>query len=267
MFLYRIAHLSKVVIVKPLIGIIVGNGIDLSEIARQFLVVRKAGGIPAAFDTSGDPLDIANVVDGIVLMDGPDVHPYFYGEDPSPHLGNVDYSRDKFEIELFKNALKTEVPVLGISRGMHIMNVATGGNLYQDLAKEIPKAIKHDWDIGNTSPFQRLHSIRMKTSTHLYESLKDSLSVSSTNEVFLQVNSFHHQGIKRVGEGFKPVAFSIDGIPEAIEMDEGFYIGVQWRPEYLDEMNGLYKAFIEAARESQRRRINRENIELEEPKS
>lgn len=250
---------------KPLIAVIVGTeGVDIDSLKQHFEIVKRAGGIPAVFLASGDPNDVVSIADGIILTEGPDIHPYFYGSDPSPHLRSVDYERDRFEITLFKLAFKQDIPVLGISRGMQIMNVAMDGTLYQDVATEIPKAIKHDWDISTTNPSQRLHSIRLKTASKLYDAIKDRLEVSSTNEVFIHVNSFHHQAVKRVGDGFKPVAFSIDGIIEAIEMEEGFYIGVQWRPEYLPEMIGLYEAFIRAAKESQYRRIERENTEAQE---
>ncbi|ASJ00610.1 gamma-glutamyl-gamma-aminobutyrate hydrolase family protein [Thermococcus gorgonarius] len=250
---------------KPFIAIIVGTEeSSWISIKQQFNVIKNAGGIPGVFLPDGDPEDIVDIADAIVLTDGPDVHPYFYGADPSPYIRSVDYDRDKFEIELFKLALKRDVPVLGISRGMHIMNVAMDGTLYQDIASEIPKAIKHDWDIRQTNPHQRLHGIRLKTASKVYEAIKDYLEVSSTNETFIHVNSFHHQAVKKVGEGFKPIAFSIDGITEAIEREEGFYVGVQWRPEYLPEMIGLYKALINAARESQYRRIERENTEMQE---
>ncbi|MDV3104535.1 gamma-glutamyl-gamma-aminobutyrate hydrolase family protein [Thermococcus waiotapuensis] len=253
---------------KPLIAIIVGTEeSDWASIKQQFRVIKNAGGIPGVFLPEGDPGDIVNIADGIVLTDGPDVHPYFYGDDPLPYIRSVDYDRDKFEIELFRLALKMEIPVLGISRGMQIMNVAMDGTLYQDIASEIPKAIKHDWDIRQTNPHQRLHGMRLKTASKVYEAIKDYLEVSSTNEVFIHVNSFHHQAIKKVGEGFKPIAFSIDGITEAIEREEGFYVGVQWRPEYLPEMIGLYKALINAARENHHRRIERENIEMQEKPS
>ncbi|WP_010478190.1 gamma-glutamyl-gamma-aminobutyrate hydrolase family protein [Thermococcus zilligii] len=253
---------------KPFIAIIVGTEeSDWASIKQQFRVIKNAGGIPGVFLPEGDPGDIVNIADGIVLTDGPDVHPYFYGDDPSPSIRSVDYDRDKFEIELFKLALKMEIPVLGISRGMQIMNVAMDGTLYQDIASEIPKAIKHDWDIRQTNPHQRLHGMRLKTASKVYEAIKDYLEISSTNEVFIHVNSFHHQAIKKVGEGFRPVAFSIDGITEAIEREEGFYVGVQWRPEYLPEMIGLYKALINAARENHHRRIEREKTEMQEKPS
>ncbi len=250
---------------KPVIVIVVGNfaGPKSKWALYHFKAIERAGGIPVMHPGIGNPKDVAEIADGILLTEGPDVHPYFYGEDPSPYIRNVDYERDKFEIELFKQARKMEIPVLGVCRGMHIMNVAANGTLYQDLEKEIPKSIKHDWDPSVTSPEQRLHSIRLKASSKLYDILKDKLNVASTNEVFIHVNSFHHQGIKRVGEGFRAVAFSIDGVIEAIESNDGLYIGVQWNPQFLPEMLSLYEGLVKAAKESQKRRIERENIEME----
>ncbi len=249
---------------RPIIAVVSSGREDLKSgpVSKHIELVRKSGGTPVIFLAGGDPRDVCEIADGILLTEGPDVHPYFYGADPSPFLRTADYDRDKFEIELFKRAFEMEIPVLGVGRGMHVMNVATNGTLYQDLTREIPKAIKHDWDPKLVDPSQRLHSVRMKTDSRLYEMVKDDLNVSSTNEVFIQVNSFHHQAVKRVGDGFRPVAFSIDGVVEAIEMGEGFYIGVQWRPEFLPEMRGIYRSFISAARKSQLRRIERESIEV-----
>lgn len=250
---------------KPLIVIIIG---DVGEMKSKWVLqhswaISRAGGIPVIFSSYGDPGNVVEIADGILLTEGPDVHPYFYGEDPSPYIKSVDYWRDKFEIEVFKRARQLDIPVLGVGRGMQIMNVATNGTLYQDLEREIPKAIKHDWDPSTVDPGQKLHSIRLKTSSLLYDILKDRFEIASTNEVFIYVNSFHHQGIKRVGEDFRAAAFSIDGIVEAIEMKEGFYIGVQWNPQFLPEMVALYEGLVKAAKESQPRRIEREQIEVE----
>ena len=249
---------------KPLIVIMVGiEDMKSKWVLQHSREISRAGGIPVIFPSQGDPKDVVEIADGILLTEGPDVHPYFYGEDPSPYIRNVDYERDRFEIEVFKRARQLDIPVLGVGRGMQIMNVATNGTLYQDLEREIPKAIKHDWDPSTVNPGQKLHSIRLKTSSRLYDIIKDRLEIASTNEVFIHVNSFHHQGIKKVGEEFKAVAFSIDGIVEAIEMKEGFYIGVQWNPQFLPEMVALYEGLVRAARESQLRRIEREHIEVE----
>ena len=250
---------------KPLIGIIgqvepLRNRLFLDR--KHMEKVSKAGGIPVVFSIDSTPEDVIDSIDGLLLIEGPDVHPRFYGEDPSTSLKHVDVVRDNFEINLVKKALDRGVPILGIGRGMHVINVALGGTLYQDV-REIPKAIKHDWELGVVDPFQRVHGVRIKTKSKLYEILKDELDIEGTNEVYIQVNSFHHQAVKRVGEGLRPVAYSVDGIIEGIEAEEGFIIGVQWQAEYLKEMERLYKAFVEAANEYRRGRLELKRIEIE----
>ncbi len=233
---------------KPLIGIIGGKD-ECSVSAGRLHVLRiiEAGGVPVVFSPDTDPEDIVEVSDGILLTEGPDVHPGFYHEDPSPALGVVDVERDEVEIRVVELAVEGGVPILGIGRGMHVINVALGGTLYQDIY-DIPKAIKHDWDPDFVSPTQRLHTVRLKAGSLLYEILKENLNIESTNEARIAVNSFHHQAVKRVGEGLKQVAFAVDGLIEAIEGKEGFLIGVQWWAEFLPEMKSLYRAFVEAAK-------------------
>ncbi|ASJ05181.1 gamma-glutamyl-gamma-aminobutyrate hydrolase family protein [Thermococcus barossii] len=250
---------------KPLIGII--GQIDPSK-NRLFLdrrhieKIATAGGIPAVFTLDCSPEEVLEHVDGLLLIEGPDVHPYFYGEDPSGAIKYVDVDRDEFEIRLVKMAVEKGIPILGISRGMHVINVALGGTLYQDL-NDIPKAIKHDWDVELIGPTQRVHGVRIKTSSTLYEILKNELDIGGTNEVYLRVNSFHHQAVKRVGEGIRPVAYAVDGLIEAIEGTEGFIMGLQWQPEYLPEMERVFEAFVRAAAEYRLRKLELERIEIE----
>ncbi|NJE60403.1 gamma-glutamyl-gamma-aminobutyrate hydrolase family protein [Thermococcus sp. 21S7] len=250
---------------RPLIGII--GQVDPSK-NRLFLdrrhveKVTAAGGVPAVFNINSSPEEVLEHVDGVLLIEGPDVHPHFYGEDPSGAIKYVDVERDEFEIRLVKRAVERGVPILGISRGMHVINVALGGTLYQDL-NDIPKAIKHDWDVELIGPTQRVHGIRIKTSSALYEILKDELDIGGTNEVYLRVNSFHHQAVKRVGEGIKPVAYAVDGLIEAIEGTEGFIMGLQWQPEYLPEMGRVFEAFVKAAAEYRLGKLELEKIEIE----
>jgi len=232
---------------KPLIAIIGSTlGESISTNRAHIKRVIEAGGVPAIFSPEMEPEGVVEIADGILLVEGPDVHPRFYGEDPSPNLREVDVLRDEFEIELVKLAVDSNVPVFGVGRGMHVINVALGGTLYQDIY-EIPKAIKHDWSFESTRPEQRLHIIRVKADSKLYSILRGSLNIEGTNEGWTWVNSFHHQAVKRVGEGLKQVAFAVDGLIEAIEGKEGFILGVQWQPEYLPEMLSLYKAFVDAS--------------------
>ncbi|WP_297495621.1 gamma-glutamyl-gamma-aminobutyrate hydrolase family protein [Thermococcus sp.] len=250
---------------KPLIAIIGSPWSESLSAGRAHIRrIIEADGLPAVFSPEIEPEDVVAVADGILLIEGPDVHPRFYGEDPSPSLREVDVLRDEFEIELVKLAVDANIPVLGVGRGMHVINVALGGTLYQDLY-DIPKAIKHDWSFGNTRPEQRLHTVRIKADSMLYSILKESLNVEGTNEAWTWVNSFHHQAVKRVGEGLRQVAFAVDGLIEAIESKERFIIGVQWQPEHLPEMLSIYRALIEASikRHEETDEMRRREIEAE----
>ncbi|ASJ05931.1 gamma-glutamyl-gamma-aminobutyrate hydrolase family protein [Thermococcus pacificus] len=253
---------------KPLIGIIGQMNHSKNELFLDRTHIEKiaeAGGIPAVFNTDASPEEVLEHVDGILLIEGPDVHPYFYGEDPSSAIKFVDTHRDEFEIKLVRAAVERGIPIFGIGRGMQVINVALGGTLYQDIS-EIPKAIKHDWELKLIGPSQRVHGVRIKMSSKLYGILKDGLDIEGTNEVYVNVNSFHHQAVKRVGEGLKPAAYSVDGLIEAIESaeeTETFIIGVQWQPEYLPEMGRLYKAFVEAASEYRARKFELERRKIE----
>ncbi|ASJ10205.1 gamma-glutamyl-gamma-aminobutyrate hydrolase [Thermococcus sp. P6] len=250
---------------KPLIGMVgqrdpSGRGFSIGQ--RHLDIIAAAGGVPAVFGVNVSPEEVIEHVDGLLLVEGPDVHPHFYGEDPSDAIRSVDVERDEFEIRLVKMAVDRGLPVLGISRGMHVINTALGGTLYQDL-KDIPKTIKHDWSTNLTDPGQRVHGLRIKSNSRLYRILREALNIEGTSEVYLRVNSFHHQAVKKVGDGIKPVAYAVDGLVEAIEGDEGFLIGVQWQPEYLPEMMNLFEAFVEAALEYRTKKLELERVEIE----
>jgi len=251
--------------VRPLIGIIgqmdhSANRVFLDRTHVERVVA--AGGIPAIFTVDDSPEDVLEHVDGLLLIEGPDVHPYFYGEDPSTSIKSVDVRRDEFEMALVRGAIERGIPILGVARGMQVINVALGGTLYQDIT-EIPKAIKHDWDLRLIGPSQRVHGVRIKMDSRLYEVLKEGLDIEGTNEVHLRVNSFHHQAVKRVGDGLRPSAYSVDGLIEAVEGVEGFVIGVQWQPEYLPEMWRLYEALVGAAADYHGEREELMRVEIE----
>ncbi len=249
----------------PLIGIIG----QVDHFAHRLFLDRthvervvSAGGVPAVFAPNGSPEEVLEHVDGLLLIEGPDVHPNLYGEDPSGLIKSVDLERDEFETALVRGAVERGIPILGIGRGMHVLNVALGGTLYQDI-NEIPKAIKHDWELRLIGPAQRVHGVRIKMDSKLYEILKEDLDIEGTNEVHLRVNSFHHQAVKKVGEGLRPSAYSDDGLIEAIEGVDGFVMGVQWQPEYLPEMWRLYEALVKAAAEYHREREELMRVEIE----
>jgi len=170
-----------------------------------------------------DVEQLIEMFDGLLLSGGNDINPMLFNEEPHEYLGVVSPSRDSSELELARRMLKTGKPILGICRGIQVLNVAVGGTLYQDLYKQ------------NDSPI--LQHIQKAPNTHCshYVQLdKGSLLESIAGSERIQVNSYHHQSLKEVPSVFKVTAVASDGIVEAIEStDEQFVLGVQWHPEAL----------------------------------
>jgi len=157
---------------------------------------------------------------GLVLSGGEDVDPARYGEAPSPALGSVNRRRDEVEFTALEYALQQQMPVLGICRGVQVINVALGGTLYQDLATECPGPVLHqqreDWG-------HRTHRASVVEGSRLHEIVRSDE---------LLINSYHHQAIRDVAPGLKVVARAEDGMVEAVEgQDHRWLIGVQWHPE------------------------------------
>jgi putative glutamine amidotransferase len=208
--------------------------------------VEGASGLPILLPNSDDPsLAAAHVarIDGLLLTGGDDIHPRLYGEAPHPKIDLVDERRDAFEIALLKAARERKMPVLGICRGIQLINVALGGDLYQDLPTQAESAVGHAQKTLREGPW---HEIKVKDGTRLAE----ILGVAK-----VAVNSYHHQACRRVAKGLVASASTADGIVEAFE-DPGdpFLVAVQWHPEVLEGGNAdstkrLFAAFVAAARE------------------
>ena len=149
--------------------------------------------------------------------------------------------RDTFEISMVQKALKIGLPVLGICRGLQVMNVAMGGTLYQDIATQLPGAIKHPcYD----TPRDKVHEVTVTEHSKLHR-------ISGTTRI--GVNSRHHQGVKKLGNGLVATAYSEDGLIEAFECPaEKFVMAVQWHPESLSdrypEAQAIFNAFAEACK-------------------
>ncbi|MEX2535075.1 MAG: gamma-glutamyl-gamma-aminobutyrate hydrolase family protein [Trueperaceae bacterium] len=183
--------------------------------------VALAGGLPLMVasldaDLAESYLDSAA---GVLFTGGVDVDPAFYGEQPEPGLGRVDLQRDAFELALYRAARSRGIPVLGVCRGIQLMNVAEGGTLLQHLP-DLPQAIQHTQvDIGGAPS----HTVILDPSSRLAGGL---------GRGELRANSYHHQAIDRLAEGFRAVGRTADGLIEAIENTEGSpVLGVQWHPE------------------------------------
>ena len=188
---------------------------------------------------------IVDRLDGLLLSGGSDLDPSYYGEEPVPELGVTIPERDAFEMVLLRHALEREIPVLGICRGLQIMNVVLGGTLYQDL----PSQFITDGLIAHRqqSPkWQWTHQVEVSDRSKI-------ATIMETSD--LRVNSYHHQAIKDLAGDLVAVAHASDGVIEAVEssdLSKRWLIGVQWHAEamrYIEspEHRNLFKAHVAAA--------------------
>ncbi len=172
--------------------------------------------------------------DGLLLPGGGDMDPKFYGQERIPACGEPNLLRDAAEPLLLRAFLDADKPVLGICRGIQVMNAVLGGDLYQDI-----KPFEH---LPHNDHWAKVHTVTVRRGTLLSRILGQDTVL---------VNSQHHQAVDRVAPGFTLAALSEDGIVEAIEKpDAGFCLGVQWHPEWLSDadpaMQGLFDAFVNA---------------------
>ena len=174
--------------------------------------------------------------DGLLLPGGGDMDPKFYGQERIPACGEPNLLRDAAEPLLLRAFLAADKPVLGICRGIQVMNAVLGGDLYQDI-----KPFEH---LPHNGHWAKVHTVTVRRGTLLSRILGQDTVL---------VNSQHHQAVDRVAPGFTLAALSEDGIVEAIEKpDAKFCLGVQWHPEWLSAadpaMQGLFDAFVAACR-------------------
>lgn len=204
--------------------------------------VAQADGIPFIIPVINDKELIKRQVeqiDGLILSGGHDVNPLLYGEEPTVKIGRVFPTRDEFDQVLIQTACELGKPILGICRGIQILNVTFGGTLYQDISQIPGSYIKHDQYDGTSC------------ATHTVEIAEDSF----LSEIFgpsAHTNSFHHQAIKDVAPGFRTTAVAKDGVIEAIESTDlsRMVVGVQWHPEMManghPKMAELFRKFVHA---------------------
>ena len=204
--------------------------------------VTRAGAVPLLLPLIEDEktqMALLARVDGLLLTGGPDADPALYGEETLPCCGEISAKRDAVEISLFRKALIIGKPVLGICRGLQVMNVALGGTLYQDIATQKANAISHPcYD----TPRDKVHEVTV---------IENSLLHRITGLTHFSVDSRHHQGIRTLGKGLTATAYSKDGLIEAIDLtQEQFVTAVQWHPESLSdrfaEAQAIFNAFAEA---------------------
>lgn len=232
---------------KPIIGISAGRSLrndqisQISLIENYVLSVKKAGGIPLILPTNLSQTDISQIAskfDGFLLTGGGDIDTSRYNGINHPKVSNVDPERDELEINIVKLTFEQKIPLLGICRGIQVINVALNGTLISDISSQFATTIRHDLFPGIARDFEA-HSIEITKGSRLER-------IFAGNS--LNVNSLHHQGIKLLGNGLKATAFAPDGMIEAVEAENHpFFIGVQWHPEWMQNspvMNKLFEEFV-----------------------
>jgi len=202
--------------------------------------VRRAGGLALMVapepELVTEPDDLLERVDGLIVSGGVDLDPSTYGADPHPETKGCAPERDAFEIALVRRAVELDMPVLGVCRGMQVLNVAYGGTLLQHL----PETFGHHEHRRVAGNFDEAdHDVRL---------VPDSLAAAAAGELLHTTKSHHHQGVDVIGEGLIVTGHSaIDELTEAIELpDRRFVLGVQWHPE-ADERSGVIGALVHAA--------------------
>lgn len=205
--------------------------------------VTLAGGLPIIIPVNEPHIaeKYADIIDGLILSGGEDVTPELYGEDARNTIKVTYPKRDEAEVALTKKVLEKGKPILGICRGLHLLNVIFGGTLYQDLSENEDMFIKHIQETPSNHP---IHTVVLDEDSYLASFLADEI----------YVNSYHHQAIRDLGEGLRVSGTSSDGTIEAIESidAETNIVAIQWHPENLyykhkDHM-ALFENLVERAK-------------------
>lgn len=199
--------------------------------------IWEAGGIPIIISYNEGIIEILNNVQGILFTGGGDIDPLLMNEEPIKELGEVSPIRDNIELLLCREALKLNLPILGICRGCQVLAIASGGKVYQDIYVNHHTSLKHS---QNGPKYYPSHKIELKSNTKLE-------SIYKSNEI--KVNSFHHQAVSSLNDNMIVAATSSDGIIEAIEHKSNkFVLGVQWHPESMfekyKEQRNLFNEFV-----------------------
>ena len=208
--------------------------------------VLHVGGEVRVLDVSTDLTATLEGLDGLMLTGGGDVSPAKYGELPHPTIEEAEPGRDDFELALVAIARKQGLPILAICRGAQVLNVAYGGTLVQDIPSQVPGALSHKLEVPPHQAFELAHEIWLDKDTILSKLMRERLSDTDACEV----NSRHHQAVRRLAPGLIVSATAPDGVIEAIEDPAArFCLGVQWHPENFfrtGEFRPLFEGLLEA---------------------
>lgn len=233
---------------KPLIGLTPSDddSTGSSRISASYLnALQESGAVPLLLPLAPSAEDcsaLTDTLDGFIFTGGPDVHPFYFGEETLEGCGNCSFIRDHSELLLFSHILKTKKPVLAICRGIQLINIAMGGDIYQDLSRT-----ERHLKIAHRQPFSSSFP------SHHVSAVPDTLLASVIGTQAIEVNSAHHQAVRRIAPGLQSCAFSPDGIIEAVEAPGyPFLLGVQWHPELLfhshEHARRLFNTFVNSCR-------------------
>lgn len=209
--------------------------------------VQRGGGLalmlPPDPRSTEEPEEALEAIDGLMLAGGADIDPASYGAKPRPETVGTVPERDAFEIALVRAAIARDMPLLGICRGMQLINVALGGTLHQHL----PSRLGHEEHLRSFGSFE--------DSEHDVDLIEGSLASRAAGELRHVTKSHHHQGVDKVAEGLLVSGMArMDGLPEAIELPgRRFVLGVQWHPE-ADDGSSVVTALVDACMQDARER-------------
>lgn len=215
---------------RPVIGITAAYDFEkgISTLKEEYYdAVMQCMAVPIIIPATDDKVmwvEYLNICDGIILSGGPDVDASHFGKCNMPYANEISPIRDSMELFIAKQALAMDKPILGICRGIQVINIAAGGSIFQDIYAENndKQLIKHSQQAPR---WFQIHNINILGGTHLH-------SIFGTDT--LKVNSFHHQAVNKIGSEIIINAYSEDGIIEAISHEsKKFVLGVQWHPENL----------------------------------
>lgn len=260
---------------KPVIAVVPQMNLEKHELFVRSVylkALRGAGAIPLILPLYAGTDDLAQLLelaDGVLFTGGPDIHPAHYGQDTHLHCGSVCPERDRLELALLPLAIDAKKPILGICRGIQLLNVALSGTLYQDL----PSQFRQEFPIAHDQPFDPAlpaHTVEVVAGTLLERivtgkgrNAADTCAVGADHPadhagdtgIRLPVNSLHHQAVCNLAPGLIASAYAPGNLIEAIEKPDypAFFLGVQWHPEYMWEQDAvaaqIFAAFVEAAAE------------------
>ncbi|KAM3093527.1 gamma-glutamyl-gamma-aminobutyrate hydrolase family protein [Phormidesmis sp. 146-35] len=227
---------------SPIIGITTHSRNEAGELCLPGTyvdAVQLAGGSPILLPPN-QPDQILNILDGLIFTGGGDINPALYGGEAHPTIYAVDPDRDEFELALAKVALTTQIPILGICRGMQVLNVATGGDLVPHVPDAYGDAIAH-----------RLDHPRRPTQ-HDVQVFPDSRLAQILETKALTIVTWHHQAVRTFSADWRLAAQASDGLVEALEhQHHPWAIGLQWHPEMSAQDPAhlkLFQALVKAAR-------------------